>query len=496
MFDEAYCKKMIHIQRTMFHAIVSSSTKSTPWYQKHITLPLTHRPRRGRQVYQEREQFVDRREAPSDQTPVHLMVNRLTNAMKRQDFFNRSTSGIPKVANRHSSMTSLVSCFLPNRRGMVEFCSIAHGTKCNRSSFAASQRLTRLPQTFYSYIMSPARVSSHSAEPTVNHGEGLKSDSHGASSTSANVSNILHEPEFQPQTQLRASTKLRQILTSTSKLIVCPGVYDGLSARLALDVGFDAMYMTGAGTTASRLGQPDLGIAQLADMRANAEMIANLDPTVPLVADMDTGFGSPIMVDRAVSEYARAGIAAFHIEDQLFQKRCGHLAGKEVVSVEEYVTRVKAAKLAKEKAHSDIVIIGRTDALQKHGYEEAVRRLRAAREAGADVGQLEGVTSKDMARQAVKDLAPMPLLLNMVEHGATPVITTKEAEEMGYRFMIFSFACLGPAFIAMRETLQRLKTEGVTGLPDSVKPKTIFDVCGLQEKMDIDQNAGGGMEKA
>lgn len=231
-------------------------------------------------------------------------------------------------------------------------------------------------------------------------------------------------------------------------------------------------------------------------MRANAEMIAGLDSTTPLIADMDTGFGGPMMIERAVAEYARAGVAAFHIEDQIFQKRCGHLSGKEVVGIDEYISRVRAAKLARDKIGSDIVIIGRTDALQKHGYEEAVKRLRAAQEAGADVGQLEGVTSKEMASRAVQDLAPLPLLLNMVEHGATPVITTKEAEAMGFRIMIFSFACLGPAFLAIRETLERLKGEGVTGLPPHAKPKTIFDVCGLEEKMEVDEAAGGGLEKA
>lgn len=312
-----------------------------------------------------------------------------------------------------------------------------------------------------------------------------------------------------------SASKLRRFLESSAGLIVCPGVYDGLSARIALDVGFDGLYMvrrfassdgrslnnnvyvqTGAGTTASRLGQPDLGIAQLSDMRANAEMIAGLDRTTPLIADMDTGFGGPVMIERAVQEYSRAGVAAFHIEDQIFQKRCGHLDGKAVVPIKEFVSRVRAAKQAKEKLGSDIIIIGRTDALQKHGYEEAVKRLRAAQEAGADVGQLEGMTSKDMAYRAVRDLSDLPLLLNMVEHGATPIITTKEAQAMGFRIMIFSFACLGPAFMAIRETLERLKTEGVTGVPMEAKPKAIFDVCGLNEKMEIDEAAGGGMEKA
>ena len=253
---------------------------------------------------------------------------------------------------------------------------------------------------------------------------------------------------------------------------------------------------TGAGTTASRLGQPDLGIAQLADMRANAEMIEGLDMQTPLIADMDTGFGGPMMVERAVIEYARAGVAAFHIEDQVLQKRCGHLSGKEVVGVDEYLSRIRAAKLARDKIGSDIVIIGRTDALQKLGYEEAIRRLRAAWEAGADAGQLEGVTSKEMARQAVQDLKPLPLLLNMVEHGVTPIITTMEAEEMGFRIMIFSFSCLAPAYVAIRQTLEKLKSEGVTGVPPQARPRTIFDVCGLQEKMEIDEAAGGNMEKA
>jgi methylisocitrate lyase len=231
-------------------------------------------------------------------------------------------------------------------------------------------------------------------------------------------------------------------------------------------------------------------------MRANAEMIASLDVTTPLIADMDTGFGGPMMIERAVAEYTRAGVAAFHIEDQVFQKRCGHLDGKEVVSLDEYIIRVRAAKQTKDKIGSDIVIIGRTDALQKHGYDEAIRRIRAAQEAGADVGQLEGITSKEMARQAVQDLAPLPLLLNMVEHGATPVITTKEAEAMGFRIMIFSFACLGPAFLAIREALEKLKTEGVTGLPPHAHPKAIFDVCGLDEKLETDEAAGGSSEKA
>ncbi|CAG7943801.1 unnamed protein product [Penicillium salamii] len=289
-----------------------------------------------------------------------------------------------------------------------------------------------------------------------------------------------------------AASKLRRMLKDTKDLIVCPGVYDGLSARIAMEVGFKGLYMTGAGTTASRLGMADLALAQLHDMKTNAEMIANLDPFgPPLIADMDTGYGGPLMVSKAVQQYIQAGVAGFHIEDQIQNKRCGHLAGKKVVGLDEYLTRIRAAKLTKDRLHSDIVLIARTDALQQHGYEECIRRLKAAREIGADVGLLEGFTSKEQARQAVQDLAPWPLLLNMVENGASPLITTKEAEEMGFRIMIFSFATITPAYQGIKTTLQRLKTEGVVGTPEGLGPKTIFDVCGLMDAMKVDTESGG-----
>ncbi|GIJ83102.1 hypothetical protein Asppvi_001620 [Aspergillus pseudoviridinutans] len=291
---------------------------------------------------------------------------------------------------------------------------------------------------------------------------------------------------------IAGATKLRRQLRETDELIVCPGVYDGLSARIAMQLGFKALYMTGAGTTASRLGMADLGLAQLYDMRTNAEMIANLDPFgPPLIADMDTGYGGPLMVAKSVQQYIQAGVAGFHIEDQIQNKRCGHLAGKKVVSLDEYITRIRAAKQTKDRLRSDIVLIARTDALQQHGYDECIRRLKAARDIGADVGLLEGFTSKEMARQAVQELAPWPLLLNMVENGAGPLITTKEAKEMGFRIMIFSFASLAPAYLGIKAALERLKNEGITGIPEGLGPKRLFEVCGLMDSMRIDTEAGG-----
>lgn len=306
-----------------------------------------------------------------------------------------------------------------------------------------------------------------------------------------------------------AATKLRRMIEDPSNMIMLPGVYDGFSARVALEVGgFQALYMvstpkhssmrssslecqTGAGTTASRLGHADLGIATLNDMRAHAEMIANLDTSVPLVADMDTGYGGPINVHRATTQYILSGVAGFHIEDQVPTKRCGHLQGKELVGLDVFLGRVRAAAAARKALASDTVIIARTDALQSFGYDESIRRLKAAVEAGADVAFLEGVTSKEMCRQVVKDMAPTPVLLNMVEHGATPTVTVDEAKEMGFRMMLWPFATLTAAYLSMKTALEKLKKEGRTDTPKTLTPRFLFEVSGLKQSMEIDEHAGG-----
>ncbi|RDW72204.1 hypothetical protein BP5796_08238 [Coleophoma crateriformis] len=293
-----------------------------------------------------------------------------------------------------------------------------------------------------------------------------------------------------PQHESAASI-LRSMISSPGPIILAPGVYDGFSARIALAVGFDAIYMTGAGTSASRIGHADLGIANLNDMREHAEMIANLDDSIPLIADADTGYGGPIMITRTIQHYARSGVAALHIEDQVQTKRCGHLQGKQVVPTAEFLIRIRAAVAARRAIGSDLVIIARTDALQPFGYEESISRLRLARDAGADVGFLEGLTSIEEAKATVQDLAPWPVLLNMVEHGATPSISVGEAQEMGFRIVIFPFAGLAPAYKAMKEVYQRLKEKGVTGAEAHMTPKQLFEVSGLKDDLEIDAKAGG-----
>ncbi|KAK8127407.1 hypothetical protein PG984_008515 [Apiospora sp. TS-2023a] len=374
---------------------------------------------------------------------------------------------------------------------------------------AAPVALKAAPEVEPHHIAPPVKPISH-----VNTSEVVEEESYAVQSPPSQSSVAVIQPEgllpvSQPESWLplnhvmasvnrpcSGATKLRKMIFETKELIVCPGVYDGLSARTAIELKFDAMYMTGAGTTASRLGQPDLAIAQLHEMRENAEMIANLDPFgPPLIADMDTGYGGPIMAARTVEQYIRAGVAGAHLEDQVLTKRCGHLSGKKVVPREEYISRIRAAHAARVRLQSDFVLIARTDALQQLGYDECIARLREARDEGADVGLLEGFETREQAQRCVRDLAPWPLLLNSVENGKSPTITVDEARAMGFRIMIFSFATLAPAYLAIKETLLRLKNHGIVGTPKNVTPVTLFEVCGLQHSMDVDMNAGGASFK-
>jgi 2-methylisocitrate lyase-like PEP mutase family enzyme len=166
-------------------------------------------------------------------------------------------------------------------------------------------------------------------------------------------------------------------------------------------------------------------------------MVASLDPVTPVIADADTGFGGPAMVGRTIFQYHRAGLAACHIEDQVQTKRCGHLLGKQVVSREEFVTRIRAAVIARDQipGGSDFVIIGRTDSAQVLGMEEALYRLKLASAAGADVCFIEGVRTEELLRKTVAELAPRPVLVNVISGGLTPSFTTWEAERMGAKII-------------------------------------------------------------
>ncbi|KAH7068259.1 carboxyvinyl-carboxyphosphonate phosphorylmutase [Paraphoma chrysanthemicola] len=293
-----------------------------------------------------------------------------------------------------------------------------------------------------------------------------------------------------------AVQKLRHMLADPDKFIACPGVYDGFTARIALQEGVDCLYMTGAGTTMSRLGLADMGIATQTDMLQNASMIASLSPSTPLIADADTGYGGAIMVGRTVTGYIRAGVAGLHLEDQVVNKRCGHLRGKQLVDVDEFASRIRAAVLAREASGGDIVIIARTDALQGHGYDEAIKRLNAAISAGADVAFLEGVDTRASAERACADLAPTPCLFNNVPGGVSPDFDVKECRAIGYKLAIFPCLAFEMVYPAVRRAVRQLKEEGNVGSQEKdgrrYGPRELFQVCGLDELVDFDRQAGGG----
>ncbi|KAK5744163.1 hypothetical protein LTR17_002193 [Elasticomyces elasticus] len=291
--------------------------------------------------------------------------------------------------------------------------------------------------------------------------------------------------------------RLRQLLADPSKTVVAPGVYDGLTARLALAEGFDCLYMTGAGTSMSRLGMADLGLTTFTDMHSNAAMIASIDPSVPVIADADTGYGGPINVANTVRAYARSGVAGMHIEDQVQEKRCGHLSGKLLVDREVYYNRLRAACKARDESGTGIVIIARTDAAAgkdangNGGFDEAVKRLTMAAEIGVDALFFEAIQDEDQCSEVIARLPKIPVLLNMVPGGRTPIIGNDRAHEIGFRFVIWPTIALEAVVPAIEKALQLMKKIGKTPEDQQIGPGKLFEICGLKDLMAFDEAVGG-----
>ncbi|KAL1304304.1 hypothetical protein AAFC00_000708 [Neodothiora populina] len=286
------------------------------------------------------------------------------------------------------------------------------------------------------------------------------------------------------------ASRLRQLLKDPNHTVVAPGVYDGLTARIALAHDFECLYMTGAGTNMSKLGTADLGIATMNDMVQHASMIASLDPSVPVIADADTGYGGPIMVARTVRAYALAGLAGLHIEDQVQEKRCGHLSGKQVVPREVYYSRLRAAVKARDECGSEMLIIARTDARADSGFDEAVERLKGAVECGVDALFLEALQSREEAERAVKIFQGTPMLLNMVPGGKTPQMGVREAKECGFRIYINPTLSLETVVRPLERAMKLLKEEGRDEC-EPIGPNALFRICGLDDAVAFDQSVGG-----
>jgi carboxyvinyl-carboxyphosphonate phosphorylmutase len=279
---------------------------------------------------------------------------------------------------------------------------------------------------------------------------------------------------------MRATTRLRQMLQEPG-IIAAPGAYDCLTARIIQQAGFPAVYMTGAGTSVAKLGYPDLALATGSEMIANAaEIAAAVD--VPVIADADTGYGGVLNVQRTIRQYERAGVAAIHIEDQEFPKRCGHLDNKRVISTEDMAQKIRAAVDA--RTDEDFIIIVRTDALAVTGWDDTMHRCREYVKAGADALFIEALRTPEEAERAAQSFN-LPLLYNFVETGKSPLIPVQELERLGFKLVIFPVSALLTVCNAVAHLMRELKQRGTTShlMDNMVSLKGCFEIVGLSEML-------------
>lgn len=286
----------------------------------------------------------------------------------------------------------------------------------------------------------------------------------------------------------RASTTLRRML-ERPEIIVLPGAYDALSARLAQRAGFDAMFTTGFGFSASALGQPDFGLLTMSETMDRVRHIVDA-VTVPVVADMDTGYGNPLNVMRTVRECVSAGAAGIILEDQEWPKKCGHFEGKKVIPAEDHAAKIRAA--ADARTGDDLVIIARTDARAPLGLDEAIRRGRLYRDAGADVVFVEAPQSIDELRAVKTAIPDTPLFANMVEGGKTPLLTSEELQSLGYKLVVYPLSALFAATKAIEAVYAELFSNKTTAaLADQMVSFHDFErIVGVPELRALEERYG------
>ena len=251
---------------------------------------------------------------------------------------------------------------------------------------------------------------------------------------------------------------LKEKMDQRNEIIVLPGVFDALSAKVAENVGFQAIFQTGYGSAASLLGMPDFGFLNAGENIENARrIIRSVD--LPVIVDVDTGYGNPLTVWKIVNDLIAYGAAGIFLEDQVWPKRCGHMRGKEVIGVDEYIQKLRAAVTASE--NKNFIIVARTDARAPLGIDEAIERGKIYRKEGADVVFVEAPQSEEELREIPKKINA-PLLANMIENGVTPTFSADELKSMGYSMVVFPLSGLYAATYAMKKIFSHLKSNGTT----------------------------------
>ena len=283
--------------------------------------------------------------------------------------------------------------------------------------------------------------------------------------------------------------KIRELF-ATKKTIIAPGAHDMLTAKIIGKLGFDAVYKTGYGQSASHLGKPDVGLMTMSEMVARAANMVECSG-VPVVADADTGFGNAVNVMRTVREYEKAGVAVIQLEDQVMPKKCGHMIGREVVSMVEMVGKIKAACDARQ---GDMMIMARTDARTVHGIDVALERAHAYKEAGADIIFVESPESEAEMRRINEELPGVLTLANMVEGGRTPMFTYDKLSDFGYNLVIYPTASVYVTTKAMVDLWEGLKADKTTEtmMDRMIDFPKFNEIIGLPEIRAIEANYSTG----
>lgn len=293
------------------------------------------------------------------------------------------------------------------------------------------------------------------------------------------------EVDGQRMEEMRKTTRLRKLLEEPG-IIVMPCSYDSLTAMLIEQTGYKVVGVTGAGVCAAILGVPDVGLLTMTEVLSQTKNIVSA-VDLPVICDCDTGYGGPVNVMRTVSEFEKAGVAGFWIEDQIFPKRCGHFEGKQIVSREEMILKIEAAVQARKDP--DLVIIARTDARAVVGLDEAISRAKDFVKAGADMIFLEAPRSKDELKKIASSIEA-PQMVNLVEGGKTPLMTIKELEEMGFKIASFSGSTQKIAIKAIQKFLAsfyetgdiRLYLDDMVSLGERSQILKLDDFYELEEK--------------
>ena len=286
---------------------------------------------------------------------------------------------------------------------------------------------------------------------------------------------------FSSQDSKPKADKLKNLLDQKD-IIIMPGCYDALSAKLIEREKLNAGFMSGFAVSSTRLGMPDTGLISFSEMAEQVRNICNVT-SIPIIFDGDTGYGNVVNVYRTVRGFADAGAAAIMIEDQKWPKKCGHTKGKDVVELDEANSRIKAAVDASKMNNKDILVMARTDAIATRGLDDAIKRMQKFSELGADILFVEAIKSKEDMKRVIKEV-PGHHMINLIEDGETPLLEINELEDIGFKIAVFPLTLMSASVKIMQESLKNMKNK--TYNTNVSKFSDLRDIVGFNEYYEIE----------